>query len=695
MKWLGYPIYRLLVCYVAGISIAYYLELDDLWIHVGLLSSIIGIFLSVILIPKFYVLKNVFGLAVISFFVILGIAVFEWNDSTKQSLHFKNHSNTNDNQLVHLKLYQQLVPNEYNDRFYAHALQVEDQSTTGNVLVLFKRSDSIDYKIGDQLVVYDDISDASNERNPGDFNYKEYLSLIDVHGQMYLDKDQIFEVTSTDEVDEMVQLRDHLMNLLNTSSLSDQPRAMIQALILGQRQHLDVETSQNFRDAGVIHILALSGLHVGIVLLILRYVTRWMHNIKHGRWIQSAIIIMLLWCYAVLTGMSPSILRAVTMFSFIAIGMNIRRKSSVYHSLAVSAFLLLLINPKLLFHVGFQLSYTAVFSIVLLQPVLYRLWKPRWKAVDYMWRITTVTFAAQIGVAPLSLFYFHQFPGLFLAGNLLLLPILPLIIGGSLLLIILLLLQVNAYYLERVLDQVLIWIIDAVEYLSSFEEFIIKNVYLSKTELLLIYGVLFSAAWFFNSRLRRSRKERAIRSQAGWQLHLALGFLLLLITTKIYDTLQPNTTEYVLLHQAVGSAVSVSNNHEANLLYDFHVMDSIRRENALSRLKTTTLLRDKTTDIHTLQNYVSVDHRKLLIVDESAIYPKDTIDVVILSHSPKVNLERLIKELQPHTIIADGSNYRSSLPRWKDTCEKMKVRFLNTYESGAIDLVNLEAYSQN
>ncbi len=695
MKWLGYPIYRLLFCYIAGVVAGYYLEVDLGLVQVMILASFVMIAISVFLFPKLQAVKWVFGLSTMLFFTSLGIGMLHFKDASQQPHHFQNQLVSSDEQLVHLKLYKRLSSNQYNDRFYAQVLQVEDQIASGNVLVLFKRSDSISYQIGDRLLVYDDISEASNERNPGDFNYKQYLELIDVQGQMYLDKNQIFQVISAKNDDQIASMRVHLMGLLDQSDLEQKPRAMIQALILGQRENLDLETSQNFRDAGVIHILALSGLHVGIILLILRFCTQWMHRIRHGRWIQSAIIIILLWCYALLTGMSPSILRAVTMFSFIAIGMNIRRKSSVYHSLAVSAFILLLINPKLLFQVGFQLSYTAVFFIVLLQPVLYRLWNVDHPIFKFFWRIASVTIAAQIGVAPLSLFYFHQFPGLFLAGNLLLLPMLPLIIGASLLLVILLLLQINAYYLAVTLNTLLTWIIEVVEYISSFDQFIIKNVYFSIVELCLIYAVIISLAWFFNTRTRRSRKERVIRSKAGWQFHLALGFVAIFFLVKIYDSVKPNPTEYVLLHQAVGSAISVSNNVDATLMYDFHVMDSLRQANALSRLQATRLLRNKKTNLDTLKNYVPIINKRVLIVDEDAVYPKEEVDVVILSQSPKVHLERLIKQLKPQTIIADGSNYRSSLPRWKATCNAMNVRFLNTYETGAIDLINLEAYIQN
>lgn len=698
MKWLGYPIYRLLGAYLLGLVSCYCLDIEIkviLWFTV-VLSLILttSIFFS----RRNLLFKAVYSSAVLLFCIGLAAFNLEIRNPIHQESHFSNYVTPENEQLITITLKEQLQPNAYNDRFYAEVSQIDGLTVQGKALVLFKRNDSVVYKLGDQLIVYDDVSKASDERNPGDFNYKEYLELIDVYGQIYVDQEHILSVSKLENNASWIEnLRDRLMRALEQSGLKEKPLGIIQALILGQRSNVDPTITQSFRDAGVIHILALSGLHVGIILLILRRLTNWIKRFKYGYWIQSTVIILLLWIFALLTGMSPSIMRAVTMFSFIAIGMNVKRKTSIFHSLALSAFVLLLINPKLLFHVGFQLSYTAVIAIVLIQPIIYNIFKrPRWKVVDYFWQICTVTIAAQIGVAPLSLFYFHQFPGLFLLGNMLLLPVLPLIIGVSIALLVFLLIGIKSGWIVKALNITLDWIVQIVESISSFDQFIVKNVYLDKIELILIYLFLVGLALFFYRSVRKSRRERVIMKRPGYYLHIAIIAMISLVGFQSFKKLKPLENQYILMHQAAGSVISLSNNDEAKLLIDFHAMDSVRFQSSVERIKSSTIHRGKTIEIDSLQNKVRFNNQEIIIIDESGIAPIESkAAIILLSHSPQIHLDKVITSLEPQIIIVDGSNYRNYVERWKATCEKRGVQFLSTYDVGAINLSDLAVGIQN
>ena len=146
---------------------------------------------------------------------------------------------------------------------------------------------------------------------------------------------------------------------------------------------------------------------------------------------------MLLWCFALIAGMSASVVRAVTMFSFVAVGLSFKRRKTILFSLISSAFLLLLVKPMFLFDVGFQLSYLAVFGIVWVQPKLANLFNCKYWFFRKVWSMCSVSIAAQMGVLPLSLYYFHQFPGLFFLSNVLIIPFLGAILMGGILVIIL------------------------------------------------------------------------------------------------------------------------------------------------------------------------------------------------------------------------------------------------------------------
>ena len=688
MRWLDYPFFRILFFLVVGIIFQHQLEMDDsLFLVCTLICfSVIAI---IIVLSKFIRLpKFIFATSTYIFFFSLGALLFS-NKNGLSNDHFIHKQVQGQDHVLQLKLKQRLAPNKFNDRFYAEVIALDQQQVSGNTLVLFKRSDSLDFQVGDRLTVYDDVNLPAFERNPGDFDYRKYLKSIDVYGQIYVDTPKILSYENgSQELGVLLRLRTTILEKLEASGLNDNPRGVIEALVLGQRQNVDPEVTKSFRDAGVIHILALSGLHVGIILLILRVLTKRILRMKYGRWIQSVVLIFLLWSFALLTGMSPSIMRAVTMFSFVAVGLNLKRKGSVYHSLTLSAFVLLLFDPRLLFQVGFQLSYMAVFSIVLIQPVLAGLWPWRNKVKDFFWNIFTVTVAAQIGVAGISLFYFNQFPGLFILGNMLLLPVLPFIIGAALLLIFLLLFSIPTDWLTTVLNAVLEFIIETVARISSYESFIVKDVHLTFWETALIYVAIFSLVLFLLPYFKRSKRERFYLKKPNWMLHLSLLSLVVLFGLKSYEKLNTDKDSFLVLHQATGSAVSLSNQDQATLFTDLHVMDSLRALNSLERLKAIETHRDKDLSLVSLKNLIQYNKNRLLVIDENGLYDISIKNAtVLLSHSPKINLERLILETQPKRIIADGSNYRNVVESWKITCNKMGVELLNTYEVGAVELM--------
>ncbi|TYA81458.1 ComEC/Rec2 family competence protein, partial [Seonamhaeicola marinus] len=212
---------------------------------------------------------------------------------------------------------------------------------------------------------------------------------------------------------------------------------IINALFLGQRQNIDRAIYTNYTNAGAIHILAVSGLHVGIIFLILNFLFKPIERLKKGYLIKTIFLLTTLWGFAVIAGLSASVTRAVTMFSIVAIAVNLKRPTNVYNTLAISIFVILLFKPLFIFDVGFQLSFLAVFAIVAIEPMLNKLWKPKNKLLKIYWQTLTVTISAQFGIIPISLFYFHQFPGLFFISNLVIIPLLGFILGFGILIILL------------------------------------------------------------------------------------------------------------------------------------------------------------------------------------------------------------------------------------------------------------------
>ncbi|SCY44430.1 competence protein ComEC [Nonlabens sp. Hel1_33_55] len=690
MKLLDYPFYRLVAFFIIGIVVQFYVPLPIsfwlLFVALTLFLSLLGYFIK----PFAVVSKSLLTISVMLFFAALGGCITSLKSGVFPNNHYSHAVQKGEDAVITLLLREQLSSNSYNHRFYADVTSYNWQVTQGKILVLFKRSDSVNYKAGQELIVYDDVNDASNGRNPGDFNYKEYLKGIDVYGQVYVDKPKILQSQLQESsLPWYVRYRNKLLQDLEDSNLTDNSRSLVEALVLGQRQNVDPTITQNFRDAGVIHILALSGLHVGIILLILQFCLKWMKRLPYGNWIQTVIIISLLWCFALLTGMSPSILRAVTMFSFVAIGMNINRNRSVFHSLTISAFCLLVYDPRLLFQVGFQLSYTAVIAIVLLQPLFMRLF-PRIKywLPNKLVQIFTVTLAAQIGVAPLSIYYFHQLPLAFLVGNLALLLILPLILGLSITFIILLQLGVVVDWLGNGLNFIFETIISFVGYISSFQGFVWKDIYLRVDQLILIYIFLLGLIVFVLPIIKRSRRERFRITKSNYGFHIALAAMIGLVCTSLFHDYKSKES-FMVLHQSRGSAVAISNAKESKLLVHLSSMDNVRRENSFNRLSQIENFQKTTLKIDSLPAMINYKNIPLIVIDESALFAETSVKepIVLLSNSPKINLNKVITKLNPKLIITDGSNYRNFVDRWKATCNNRNVDFVNTYDEGAIDLL--------
>ncbi|BAO55439.1 ComEC/Rec2 family competence protein [Nonlabens marinus] len=691
MRWLDYPFYRILIAFIAGICIARFSQVSDtVFFTVSGLALILAV-ASYFFFPFKTFSKVLFTNAIIVFFIGIGGLLFHFKTEYLPSDHYESLQHDDQDAVITLELTDQLSSNEYNNRFYAQIKQINRQPATGRILVLFKSSDSLYFQVGDRLTVYDDINDASDGRNPGDFNYKEYLESIDVYGQVYVDKPRILNISRQQaQLSWYIGMRNQLLKDLQGTELQAQPRALIEALVLGQRQNVDPTVSQNFRDAGVIHILALSGLHVGIMLLILQFCLRWMLRFKYGKLLQSLLIIALLWSFALLTGMSPSIMRAVMMFSFVAVGMNINRKGSVFHSLTISALVLLLIDPRMLFQVGFQLSYTAVLAIVLLQPIFSSfVARPKSWFVRNLWQIFTVTLSAQIGVAPLSIYYFHQFPLLFLVGNMVLLFVLPAILILSIAFITIVELDISSGLFAEGLNFIFNLIIDLVSWISNFKFFILKDLYVTVVEVLLLYLILLGVALYLRPQLVKSKRERLRMVKPNNFLHFSLICVAVLLGYGIYKNVQVKES-FLVLHQSRGTAIALSKGNDAQLFLHMPSMKADRKIESIRRLKNTGTMIDREVAIDSLPSMLEFAGKSIIVIDESTIYDPNlkNVEVLLLSNSPKVNLDRLITDLQPQLIIADGSNYRNMVHRWQQTCKGRDVNFINTYEYGAVSLLD-------
>jgi competence protein ComEC len=304
------------------------------------------------------------------------------------------------------------------------------QSCNARIIAYISKED-LDLRIapGNSIHFSRSISNLDQELYPHQFNYGEYLRNIGISGSVYIPSGA-YEFIETEQFSLRAKLngiRGSLLEKMNEDSIPIEEYGVISALLVGDRSSLDPQLRSDFADAGAVHILAVSGLHVGIIYLLFLTILKFIFKKKHAL-LQFCLILLLLWGYAALTGFSPSVLRAATMFSFIAVGKFHKRYGNIYNMIAASALFLLSINPLLITQVGFQLSYIAVIGIVYFHPKFHALLVVENKYLNMLWSLTCVSLAAQLATFPLSIYYFHQFPTLFLFTNILVIPLASIIL---------------------------------------------------------------------------------------------------------------------------------------------------------------------------------------------------------------------------------------------------------------------------
>ncbi len=378
-------------------------------------------------------------------------------------------------------------------------------STTKGNAILYLQKDSLSSQLrrNDVLLVQAKFSKPTVKGNPEEFDFGKYLSRKGFGGTAYasskkwkkLGHNEQFSIKNLAE-----DSRNYLLNIYKKCNISDNEFGILAALTLGYKDALTSELRESFSTTGAMHVLAVSGLHVGIIYMILGFFLSFLGKSTSQVILKNIIIIIFLIAYAFLTGLSPSVSRATLMFSLMALGNAIGRKSQIYNTIFFSAFVLLLLNPDYLFDVGFQLSYSAVIAIVFFQPKLSAVWQPQNKVLRWCWELICVSLVAQVGTAPFSIYYFHQFPTYFLLSNFVVIPAASVIIYSA----VLLLAFSSVPFLNVILAFLLKWVLKIMYFLiSSIEHlpFALSKIYIDEFQLFALYlMVILFGAYIVNRR---------------------------------------------------------------------------------------------------------------------------------------------------------------------------------------------------
>ena len=429
--WASFPLLRYLLWLLAGLLAAMYLPLEGSWFLWALAASASLYILSFILRKGLVFFPLLQGVLAFVFLFSLGFLRMQERQAGVQ-LSFS--PETTGYYLVEARAEAQATPKTIKVpvRLLASRSSEDWQKAEGK-LMLYIRKDSL-RKVpayGDRLLVKMAPAEIPGPLNSNTFNYKAYMETQGICCQAFVLPTDVYWLREG-----RADLRGLALNIRKWASAQlarhlegAQEEAIANALLLGYREQLDEEINQAYATAGAMHVLAVSGLHVGFLYLFLRLLFHPWRRQPLLKWLGFACSLLVLWSYAFITGLSPSVLRAVSMFSFIAFAVQLKRHSGIYNALAMAAFILLLYDPLMLRAVGFQLSFLAVFGIVYLQPRFARWYAGRHWILRKAGDLLTVSLAAQLATFPLGLYYFGQFPTYFFLTNLLVVPAASLMLG--------------------------------------------------------------------------------------------------------------------------------------------------------------------------------------------------------------------------------------------------------------------------
>ena len=272
-------------------------------------------------------------------------------------------------------------------------------------------------------------------KNPGEFDYARYSERQGIFVSVRAREDEWMIDSCTQATTlrgSVVRFRERLIEAMETAPIAERERQVLAALVLGKTTELDAELMQAYAAAGAVHVLAVSGLHVALIYLLLKPLFSAVFGKRRAKWLRWSIPVTLLWLYAALTGFSPSVLRAALMFSCFIVGETYGRTGNIFNTMSASVIILLLVDPMVIYSMGFILSYLAVLGIVILQPPLRKLWAPEHVIIKKAWDLVVISVAAQVATLPVTLYLFHQFPTWFIVTNLVVVPLSTLVLYTAL-----------------------------------------------------------------------------------------------------------------------------------------------------------------------------------------------------------------------------------------------------------------------
>ena len=556
--------------------------------------------------------------------------------------------------------------------------------TSGRVLLYFSKDTAVqklDY--GSLLLIRQKVNTIKSSGNPGAFDFNRYCLFQGITHQVYL-PDGTYEVLPGKQQKSFRLLlnisADWLLTLLRRYIPGTQEKGIAEALLIGYKQDLDPEIVQSYSNTGVVHIIAISGLHLGLIYWLLLMLLKPLNKSARTRWLYVLLVITGLWLFSFLAGAQPSVLRSALMFSCLVLGNSLRRRSPAINSLAVSAFILLCYNPWWLWDAGFQLSYAAVLSILLFNRPVYNWFYCKNKLLDAAWKLNAVTISAQILTLPVSLYLFHQFPVSFLFSNFIAVPLSSALLLGEIGLCVLAVYPPLATLAGQSISAGIRLMNNWIARVEQLPFSVWEGIQLSATQAIWLTGLLLAAGYWL---MERSKKA----------FFLSLSFILLFSIERFVSFRgAENQQQLIVYHVPRMKAIDFICGRHYSFSGDSQLLANKQARNF--HLKPTRILRRVTEDpslngLLFYGPYYRFCGKNILCLDTTLSFPhnpdmaRPVIDLLVLSGNPKIYLDLLAAELDIRQVVTDGSVPAWKAAFWKKDADSLHIPLHNTGEKGA------------
>ncbi len=687
--WTRFPLFRFLIPFGTGILTSIFCKpLIINWILISLVAiSLSWLFTKNKYATGKYALRWLAGIPFYTAFLGIGCITGWLTDAGNYHSHF---SAFTENSIIAIEASEPAAETKKGIRIFAKVKAIKNCEkwipVRGNLVIYIRdTSHNLKVKYKDNLLIAAKYYAVSGPSNPEAFDFREYLRNKGIHHQAFIDKNDLVilkDVVQTNHFSLAYELRDKLLQKIG-SYIDKDESGVAAALLLGYEGWLDPEQELSYSNAGVLHVLCVSGMHVALIYNLLAWLTGWMDKKKITRHFKYFLLLNLIWFYAMVTGFSPSVIRAAAMISFVIFGKWVDRNASVYNLLCGSCFLLFIFDPYLIRSTGFVLSFLAVCGIIFYHKLILPLWVPPNKVMFMVWELISVSLAAQLTTFPLSMFLFHQFPNYFLIANLIIIPLSTGVMYSGLLILVTDWIPFAGIIFGWATTKGISLLNLLVDRVASLPGALTTDIYISGFETLMIYvGMIVFTLWLTKKSLL-------------W-LQLSMVTTILFLGSKLSSNYESGSQLTFTVYQTPKrSLYALMDGHQSVILTDTtNIASGSRNPAYLHLLKKGTSLQDSviiSPDFHyalqldSLHRVVILSDLKLLRENAFPTYPK-VKTTVILRGKLNISATDIVSGLNPIQVVLDNKINKKDSERLTEELVELNIPCHNVKTSGAFVL---------